>query len=61
MPEHSVLSEEELAKIFGEKLGRVIRVEEVDDFLHEELPYEQRIGMHDVINCPRCRKETKVQ
>lgn len=61
MPEHSTLSEQELADLLSLKLGVQVKVEEVDDFLHEEFPYEQRIGIHDVLTCDRCRRETKIQ
>ena len=61
MPEHLKLSEQELADLLSLKLGMQVKVEEVEDFLHDEFPYEQRIGMHDVLSCDRCKKETKVQ
>lgn len=58
MPEHVTLSEQDLADLLSLRAGKQVLVEEVDDFLHEEFPYEQRIGIHDVSACDRCRKET---
>lgn len=44
------VTEEDLAQRLG------VPVEEVQDFLHEEIPYEERVVMHDVLSCnhPRC-------
>lgn len=54
-----LMSEQEMADLLSFRLGVTVSVEEVDDFLHGEFPYEQRIGIHDVLNCSRCKKETR--
>lgn len=32
--------------------------EEFNAFLHERVAYEDRIGVHDVLDCDLCKKET---
>lgn len=32
-------------------------VDDLDAWLHQELSYAERIGIHDVFNCDRCKKE----
>lgn len=51
------VTEEQLATILTQKLGREVTPDEVDEFLHEEIAYKDRFTMHDVLNCGRCRKE----
>lgn len=57
MTQDAVLSERELAEFLSIRLGVPVKAEEVDEFLHQEIPYKDRFAMHDVLNCEKCRQE----
>ncbi len=58
--ERNHMDEADLRAMISAKTGHPVSDEEVQDFLHDEIKYEERIGLHDVVHCSRCKKETKI-